>query len=265
MPDLSHSPWLAGAARAGLGVKGVVYLVVGGLAVLAAAGAGGRTTGSKGAFQEIGSMPLGTVLLGVVCAGLFAYAVWRFCQAGLDLDHVGGGMKGWTARFGMAVSGIGYAVLGYSAARVWLGDRDDGVDGARSWSVVALAQPMGAWLLGIIGLVLIGVGIGQVVIGVTGSFQKPLHTHLPPAKRRVVMLAGRIGFPARGLAFGLIGGFLVSAAVRRDPSDAHGLGQVLAELAGTDAGPWLLGAVALGLMAYGLSCWVEAFYRQVTA
>ena len=76
-------------ARMGYGARGVVYLMIGGLALLTAFGEGGKTTDSKGAITEIMQQPFGYVLLTVLIIGLFGYVVWRFTQAVKDTDGHG--------------------------------------------------------------------------------------------------------------------------------------------------------------------------------
>ncbi|HEV2129901.1 MAG TPA: DUF1206 domain-containing protein, partial [Longimicrobiaceae bacterium] len=116
------SPWVEGLARLGYAAKGVVYLIVGGLAAQAALGSGGQTTGSEGALSTILRQPLGQVLLGAVAVGLAGYALWRFVQAALDPEHRGTDAKGIAIRLGYAISGVIHAGLAIEAARMVLGN-----------------------------------------------------------------------------------------------------------------------------------------------
>ena len=81
-------------ARAGFLVKGVVYVVVGVLAVQVAAQLGGRVTGTRGAFTTVLAQPFGRTLLLVAAAGLLGYAAWRFLQAFFDPDRLRHGWRG---------------------------------------------------------------------------------------------------------------------------------------------------------------------------
>ena len=74
---------------------------------------------------------------------------------------------------------------------------------------------------------------------------------------------GRFGFAARGVVFAIVGIFLIQAGLRFDPSEATGLGGALKELLRPPFGPWLLGLVAFGLIAYGLFMLAIAHYRRI--
>jgi len=63
--------------------------------------------------------------------------------------------------------------------------------------------------------------------------------------------------------FALVGIFLIQAGLRFDPSEATGLGGALKELLGQRFGPWLLGLMAFGLIAYGLLMIAMARYRRI--
>ncbi|WP_148129269.1 DUF1206 domain-containing protein, partial [Dulcicalothrix desertica] len=73
----------------------------------------------------------------------------------------------------------------------------------------------------------------------------------------------RFGIAARGFVFGIIGIFLVLAAIQVDGSEARGLGGTLAVLAQQPFGSWILGVVALGLIAYGIYSVIQARYRRI--
>ena len=74
---------------------------------------------------------------------------------------------------------------------------------------------------------------------------------------------GRLGTAARGIVFGVVGTFLIRAALEYDPREARGLGGALQTLAEQPLGPWLLGIVAVGLIAYGLFMLSVARYRHI--
>lgn len=260
-------PWVVWLARFGFAAKGFVYVLIGALAFLAAIGRGGQTTGPEGALGSIDQQPLGRILLGLVALGLFGYALWRLVQAGIDPENEGTEAKGIVKRIGFAVSGIVYAGLGFEAARLALGTGGGGNSGdgqAEDWTARLMAQPFGSWLVGLVGLIIIGTGLYQFYKAYSVKFREKLK--LQEMSTREITWAtrsGRIGFAARGVVYGIIGWFLMQAALRSDPQQAGGIGEALQELAGQPYGPWLLGIVAVGLVAYGFFAFVLARYRRI--
>jgi hypothetical protein len=258
-------PWVERLARIGYAAKGVVYIVIGALATLTAIGVGGEAKGARGAMRSIVQQPFGTVLLSIVAFGLVAYVIWRWVQAVTDADDKGTKAKGIALRLGYAGSGFIYAGLALSAARIVFGARDDGEpSAAKSWTASVMEFPFGRWLVVLGGLGIIGYGLYQCYKGYKAKFRKRLKEgEMSERGIRWATRSGRVGFIARGIVFLLVGGFLIEAAIYYDSSQAEGLDGVLQALVQQSFGPWLLGAVALGLVAYGLYMLVEARYRRI--
>ena len=253
-------------ARLGHGARGAVYCLIGGLALLGAIGAGGQTGGSGSALRTVVGQPFGRVLLGLIAVGFACFALWRFLEATTDADRRGSDWKGLAIRgahfFGgfiavsLAVSALGLA-LG-------LGGRGGGDDrAARDWTAWLMAQPFGPWLVGLVGLGIIGAGIGFIVKGWRGRVTEHLVCSRDVARWAVP--AGRLGFGARGVVFLIIGGFLVVAAWQSRAAQARGLGGALEALEAQPFGWVLLAVTAAGLFAFGVFSFVEAFYRRIDA
>ncbi|HEY7509040.1 MAG TPA: DUF1206 domain-containing protein [Vicinamibacteria bacterium] len=258
--------WAEPAARVGLMAKGVVYIVVGMLAVRAAIGWGGRATDTRGALQTVNrQQTLGDVLLALIAVGLVAYVFWRFVQALLDLDGKGSDPKGLAVRAGYIGSGLAYAGLAVTAAAMASG----GAGGSRSdqvrrWTAVALEDPGRWWLVAAAGLAVLGGAAYQFHKAYTAKFEKRLRlSGLSADGRRWIRRVGRFGLAARGVTFGIIGWFLLQAGMHANPGQARGLAGALAVLRRQDYGPFLLGAVGLGLVSYGAFSIVEGRYRQI--
>jgi len=258
-------PWVERLARVGYTAKGIVYIVVGALATLTALGFGGEAKGTHGAMRSVARQPFGTVMLSIVAFGLLAYVIWRFVQAVTDADDKGTKAKGIALRLGYAGSGFIYAGLALSAARIVFGARDDGEpSAAKSWTTSVMEFSFGHWLVALAGLGVIGYGIYQCYKGYKAKFRKRLkEDEMSERGLRWATRSGRVGFIARGIVFLIVGGFLIKAALSYDSSQAEGLDGVLQALVQQSFGPWLLGAVALGLVAYGLYMLVEARYRRI--
>ena len=258
-------PWVERLARVGFVSKGVVYAIVGGLALKAAAGTGGKTTDAAGALWTVLQQPFGKVLLGAVAVGLFGYALWRLVQAVLNPGHQEAGAQGMLQRAGYAVSSATYGLLGLTAVRILDGGGASGPSG-QDWTARLLAQPWGQWLVGGAGLAIVGVGLYFLYRAYTTEFRKEFKLNeMSPTAARWAILSGRLGYAARGAVFSLMGFFVVQAALQSNAGKVRGLGGVLNSLAQQPAGPWLLGLMALGLLAYSAHMFVAARYRRLWA
>lgn len=254
--------WVVPAMRIGFFGRGLTYAVTGGLAVSAAL-YGGRAEGTIEALESLRGSPWGLAALAAIALGLACYAVWRLMAAAFDLDAHGGGAKGALARAGQVVSGLIHLALGLYAGSLLLGIRvggGEGGGGARSLTAWLMQQPYGTWAVAAAGLVVIGAGGYYVHKGVSAGFRDKLH--FTPLTRRLDPVL-RYGVAAQGAVVGIIGVLLVWAAWTYDPDKAGGLGQALAALRGAAFGQALLLAVAAGLLAFALFCWVMAAYGLV--
>ncbi len=252
-------------ARFGYGARGVVYGLVGGLALLAAFGSGGQAGGSRSALETLLDQPFGRILLGAIALGLAGVAAWRLVEAVTDADRRGTSRKALAVRAAHAASGGAYASLALAALAMALGRGGGGGEDqqAREGSAWLLAQPFGQWLLGAVGLTVIGVGLGYGLRAWRGDVED--HLALPPDARRWAVPLGRLGFAARGVVFALVGGFVALAALHARSSEVKGLGGALRALQDQPYGSALLGLTAAGLFAFGLFGLVQARYRRIEA
>ena len=256
------SPWVDRFARFGYATKGLVYVVVGALALGVAIGVGGRTTDPPGALQEIGEQPFGRVMLGFVAVGLAAYALWRLFEAVADPDGEGRDVSGIAARTGHVAAWLGYSGLAFTAGQLVV--TSGGGGSPKDWTASVLSLSFG-WVL------VLGVGIGVAVYGLHQlyqAYQAQFEEHLKRGQMSngvgsLITQGGRFGLAARGVVITIVGGFLIEAALRFDPEEASGLGGALQTLLQEPFGPWLLGVVALGLIAYGLLMLAVARYGRI--
>lgn len=260
------APWIQWLARFGYAARGVVYLIVGFLALQAALSAGGGPEDSSGALRVILRQPFGRVLLAVLVAGLAGWVLWRLFQSVADPEKLGLGVKGLVRRAGYLVSAVIYAGLALEAVRLLRGDGGGGGGEAQAdhWTAVAMAQPAGRWIIAGVGAIIVGFGAYELWRAFRADFRNRLDlSTLGPAGQRRVILFGRLGMAARGIVFGIIGWFLLRAALQYDPQEARGLETALQTLREQGYGQWLLGAVGLGLLCYGLFELAEARYRMI--
>jgi hypothetical protein len=261
------SPWIEGLGRFGYLAIGLVYGTVGVLAALAAMGKGGDTTDTHGALGWLLQAPFGRGILGTLAVGLAGYALWRMMQAVRDTEGKGTDLKGIWVRSVYAFIGLVYSGLALSAFRLAQSQGQTGGGGgdamAQDWTAWLLMQPFGQILVAAVGLAVIGAAAVQFFMGFTKDWCDSLKTsEMSDLEQRVAIAAARVGYSARGIAFGIIGVLLLVAAMRARAEDVRGLGGALATLAAQPFGPWLLGAVAGGLVAYGVFKIVEARYRR---
>ena len=261
------SKWVTWLARLGYAAKGVVYLIIGGLAAKLASGQGGAATDQRGALQTIYEQPFGKFLLAVVAIGLLGFALWSFIQAIYDTEGKGRDAKGIIARIGYAAVGVAYAALAFGAYQLVAGTGNVGQGSTTStqdWTATLLKLPAGVAIVVIVGLVVLGVALYLFAKAYTAKFQRRLNLAGVSAQlRKFVIFLGRFGYGALGVVFTIVGFFLIVAAIQFNPQKAKGLDTALRELLRLPFGPLLLGIVALGLIAYGVYSFAEARYRRV--
>ncbi|MCU4186823.1 DUF1206 domain-containing protein [Acidiferrimicrobium sp. IK] len=243
-------------ARFGLAARAVIYLLVGWLAIQIALGQGQRQANQRGALADVAGRPFGVALLAVLGAGLGAYSLWRLSEA---LLGVGPG-DGAADRVRALVSGVVYAALCASAFEFVAGRSQQGQSQQQATLTARVMRHGGGrWLVGVIGAVVVVVGVGMIVEAARGRFQERLRTgEMPVRSRQLVRWLGTAGGVARGLALVLAGALVLDAAATFDPAKSTGLDGALRTLADRAYGPELLGAVAAGLVAFGLYCCAEA-------
>jgi len=259
--DLAQSRAFELLARAGLVARGVVYAVIGVLAIKLALGDGGETTNQNGALQTIVKQPFGKVLLVLVAIGLFGYALWRLVRAAIG--HGPESSDDTKDRIAGVASGIAYGSLFVTSLSILFGSGggsgspDKATGGVLDW-------PAGQVLVVIAGLIVIGVGIEQGVRGVTHKFlEKSKTEQMSERVRRGFTALGVFGHLARLVVFCLIGYFLIRAAIDYDPDKAVSLDGALAALGQASYGPVLLGIVAAGLIGFAAYSIADARYRRV--
>ena len=260
-PAPQRTSWLTRLGRLGYAAKGVVYMVVGFLAIEAALGRGGETTDTQGAVEAVGDSPLGNIHLIVIAIGLLGYALWRVLSAATDAENRGDKPSSIALRLGEAARGIAYGSLGVFALRyVMNGDGRQG-DPAAEWTNRLLGLPAGRWIVIAIGLGILAYAIYQIYRAISQKFLKHFDlSSADPGVRKAIERLGGFGIAARAIVFGMIGVLTLRAGWNYDPSRAGGIEESLDALAG-GTGRIVFGIIAAGLIAYGILQLATARYR----
>jgi|SRR5579871_322938 len=260
----ASSRWLLWLARGGFAARGLTYVLVGVLAVQIGLGAGGKEADRSGALHAIAAQPGGTAVLWLLAAGFAGLALWRFAEAAYGQAGPGGRTAG--KRLASLAYGVFYAFVCAGVAGFVSGSGGPAPGNSQSRDLTArlMSHAGGRWLVLLIGLIVAGAGIAMAVGGVRRTFRKQLRLAQMSARTRTVVEAvGVVGTTARGIVFAVVGVFLVVAAITFDPGKAQGLDGALRKIATTPLGPWLLVAVALGLVIFGIYSWCEARWRKI--
>ncbi|HET9602222.1 MAG TPA: DUF1206 domain-containing protein [Acidimicrobiales bacterium] len=266
-------PGLVKLARLGWLAKGIVYLLAGVLvlgllqrALGWSDSSGGQEASPTGALNEVADTSWGPALLWALAIGLFLYAAWRVISALLPGS---GGAESWAKRIGYLCSAALYALLGGTAVALARGGQGtaDGNQADGNQKVTDATQRLmensaGRWLVGLVGVVLIGVGLYRLKKAATQDVQDELDlSGMSPQQSRWMRRLAAIGEVGRGVALGLIGWFLLRAARQFDAAEATGLDGALRRLADEPWGQIVTGMVGLGFIAYGIFC-VLTFHRR---
>lgn len=255
-----HEDQIEKAAKAGWFSKGSLYVTLGVLAIMAAVGTGGSISGSKGVLAWVSGQFFGQFLLGVAGVGFAAYALWRFVQAAVNPEQHKSKKRMVIKRIGWAMSGVVHVSLSVAAFQM-LGGGSSG-QGKKVWIDQALSESWGPFLVGALGVFVIGVGLYQFKKAAELGFMDDVEVaRMSPKETKLLRAVGRAGHAARGVIFPIIGYFLLQAAIQSNAGQAKGVGGALHTIA--EAGWFWLALVAAGLVAYGVMNLLYARYRGV--
>jgi Domain of Unknown Function (DUF1206) len=258
----SDSPAARALARAGLTARGVLYILIGWVAILVALGQSSHEADQQGALQLLAGQPYGLVLLWLLGIGFAGYALWRLSEAAFGVTGEGNGAG---PRLKSLVRALIYAFFAYLTFKI--------ISGAGGGSQTAKQQDMtatvmhhsgGRWLVGLVGLAIVIAGLVLVFEGIRRKFMKYLQlSQVSPRTRRIVERLGLIGTAARGAVFALAGVLVIEAAITYQPAKAGGIDKALLTLRNQPFGEFLLILAALGLIIFGVYGLCEARWRRV--
>jgi membrane protease YdiL (CAAX protease family) len=256
-----NTPAAHGLARSGLAARGVIYILIGWVALLVALGHGSHEADQQGALQMLAGKPYGSVSLWLLGFGFAAYALWRLSEAAFGV--AGDGRRAGPRLRSLARAVI-YGFLAYLTFQVLSGTQGSQSGQQQDVTAKVMQHPGGRWLVGIAGVVIVIAGVVLAMEGIRRKFMKYLQaSQMSRRTRRVVELLGVIGTVARGVVVALVGIGVIDAAVSYNSAASGGIDKALLGLRNQPAGPVLLIIVALGLVIFGIYGLCEARWRRV--
>ncbi len=265
--EIVRHPYTKKIAEFGFYTKGFLFIVIGILALMVAFGQrGGELADPTGALTIIAQFTFGKVLLIVFIVGALSHGVWNILRGAADVDNAGVNWQGIIKRCVAVGTGFFYLFLAWTAWSIVTTVNVAVENGAvqKTITAIILALPLGAIVVFLVGLIMIGTGFNECYRGVTGKFQEDFRLYkLRGTKRRIVTVLGALSFTARAVIFGLIGYFFIVAAIYSDANEAMGIDGALRTLAETTYGKTLLFIAAVGLLSHGILSLYEARYRRI--
>lgn len=255
---------MSGLARAGLAARGVMYGLIGIIAVQIALGTTHQQADRSGAVRLVAATPFGSVILWLLVAGFAGLTLWRLSEAIWGASGPAG--RKASKRLTNLAKAVIYGFVTYGILKYALGLGAPASTDKQSEDLTATAfkYPGGRVLVAIIGVIIVAIGVNLAYQAYRAKFMREMRMGTAsPATRKIVTRLGEAGGVARGSVFAVVGIFLIVAAVEAKPGQAKGIDSALKALAGTPLGPWLLGLVAVGLVVFGIYSCCEARWRQV--
>jgi len=250
-------------ARAGFVCYGVLHLLFAWVALQVAFGKSGEESDQSGALQKLASQPLGKTLVIIVVVGMVALAVWQAFEAAIGES----GPRDKQAMAERVISGIRaivYLWIAWIGVKVISGANASQAQSQQNTTSHVMSSTGGRWLVGLAGIVVIGIGVGLAWYGLSKKFLKHLNTQqMNAAVRKTTRRLGMAGYTAKGVAYGIVGVLVLTAAIKSDAAKSRGLDGALKTLAAQSYGTWLLALVAIGIAAFGVYCFSQARYRKV--
>jgi hypothetical protein len=257
-------PWIKKIAQAGYISKGIVYVLLGLLGFMAAFELTRNNEATQsGTLQFVKDLPAGTILLLLLALGLICYSIWRGIQTFYNPTNE---EKKWTKRLRYLFSGLAYLALAYTALRAAFENNSNNGDQNQKLAGELMSQPLGQVLVGIAGLIFAGVGIYQIYYGFSEKYRKHVQDlSLQSQHASTLLKSGKIGYISRGTVWLVIAYLFFRAAIHSSASEAGSTGKAFQFIETSSFGSYLLAALGLGLIAYGIFNFIRARYEQFTS
>lgn len=239
-----ESRWVKNGARAGYATSGLLHLILGWIVIRMGTGdSSSEEATQSGALAQIADQPLGVVILAGAAVAFAALALWQVVMAVVEDE--------WTDRITAIAKAVVYLVLGFMAARFALGMGEGDTD-EQGITATVMSYPAGRIAIAAVGIGIVAVGIGHLYSGWTKKFAEDVDTGSTREMSTAVVVIGRIGYIAKGVALAVLGGLFLTAAIQADPDEAGGLDQAFAQIGAQPAGSVLLVVVGIGIGCFGI-------------
>jgi hypothetical protein len=259
--NTSLGPWVSRLVRLGYLAKGLIYSLIGVLALRVAAGLrGGQLTDPSGVLRTLLAQPFGRGMLAVIGVGIVCYAAYYIFEAFADLRRRGGGIRGWTDRSLTMIKAAVYGLIGVQALRVVLFDERPR-DRTEATAGAVMQFPLGEWLLILIGIGVACYGFTQLRMVWRGGADHDLDVSRVRREAPWILPLGRLGTAARSVIIIVIGVTIARSGWRGRATDADGYREALTTIASFH--PWLLAAIGAGLLCFGLYQLCHARYAKL--
>jgi hypothetical protein len=257
------APWVSRIVRLGFLAKGLIYSLIGILALRLAFGMrGGRLVDSSGVLRTLLAQPFGLAMLSLIAFGILGYAAYYVFEAIMDTRHRGGGWRGWTSRSLTIIKAAAYGTIGVEATRLVTGDHSPSGSPEETASTV-MQFPLGAWLLVLVGIGIAIYGVTQLKMTWDCRFDDDLDEARVRREVPWLLTVGRLGIGSRSIILLLMGLTLAWAGIEQRPSNADGYRESLMTLFSQPFGGWLLAAMGGGLFLFGLFELAHAKYARM--
>lgn len=265
--EIVRHPYVKKLAEFGFYTKGFLFIVIGVLAILVAVGdRSGKLADPTGALTYVAQFTYGKVLLIIFIVGAVGHGAWNILRGVADVDNAGNKWQGIVKRSIAGGVGLFYFFLAWTAWSIIIAVHAEVQNGTvqKTLTAIILALPLGAALIFLIGLIVIGAGVSECYRGITGKFQEDFRLReLQGGKQKIVTILGALSFTARAVIFGLMGYFFIRAAIDSNPNEAMGIDGALRVLATSYYGKMLLFIAATGVICHGILSLYEARYRRI--
>ena len=252
----ADSDWLDGAVRLGLTAYGLVHLLIAWIAIQLAFGHDKGQASAQGAMKELAGKPLGGVLVWAVAIGMFCLVVWRLLEAAVGHRDADDSKRPWLRLLSLGKAVV-YGAIGVSGVKVATGSGGSGQ--GTSTTAKVMDWPAGTWIIGAVGLVIIGVGVAHIRKGLSDDYREGLTAEGKSGDAGTAyLLLGKVGYVAKGVVICSVGALFGYAAISHDPNRSGGLDTALRTVLEQPYGPLLLCVLALGLGCFGLFCLARA-------